>query len=298
MPYTNYAFAYTSAGIKTIQVTADDGNGCIATYTQNILVEEIVPSFTGTPPFITCQPTLQINIINQTTINNPNSTLAYNWIVTPWENAPIWALTPSPASLTSNAVNPTFTITQTQHNPYTVFECHTPIIALTVSSVPLSCVTLKNHTLYTVQRPTAIYTISSSSGCVPHTVTLTSISTTSVNTSISNYTWNVGAPTQYKLKVCSNFSTAIFTFTNPGVYNPTLSIINSSLCEHSTNLATINVSSPPNLSIQSISQNTICAGGTVAITLNSNNPSPQHWHVNTDAGFFLLASIVQFKSDK
>jgi gliding motility-associated-like protein len=286
VPYTHFAYAYTTPGTKTFQIIADAGNGCVATFTQTIFVEQITPSFTGTPPFITCQPTLQANIVNQTTVNNPGSSLIYSWTVAPWANAPIWVNSPSPASLTSNVVNPTFTITQNQFNPYTIFGPHSPIIALTVTSVPLGCVTLLNHTIYTVQRPTAIYSLTSSFGCVPHTVTLTSISTTSVNTSISNYTWNVGTPYPIQSGPAPNFSTAIFTFTSPGVYHPTLTIRNNSLCEHSASIATINISPPPLLGIQSISSNTICAGSTVNITLNSNNPQPQHWHVTTDAGFF------------
>ncbi|MDI1354205.1 MAG: PKD domain-containing protein [bacterium] len=280
---------WNTPGLHTIIVTANAGQ-CQAVQTKTMWVEQVVPEFTFTPIGFTCNPTLTASYVNQSTINS-SSSLNYTWTAPLWNGAP---------TLTSTSTNPTFTYTQGSLNPYTIFFTYAPMVNLHVKSNPRGCWADISHIFDTIQKPSAFFKVDKAEGCVPLSVKFmdsswTFKSTAPVNgytNSITSYTWYSGAgPTLSGTLApppASNSAIPIYlyTYTAVGVYSPSLSIQTKMGCPSTSFVGTITVVDPPIISYALPSGN-VCAGQPFQFTLSAGTSGPvQHWHVDTDNGFF------------
>jgi gliding motility-associated-like protein len=271
---------YSLPGIKTITITASTGN-CVATQTQSIFVEKIVPQFTTSAPFFTCSPILIKPYTNQSTVNSPGP-LSYTWTVRAWNNLYI-------SAYITNSVNPTFTFTQGSNQPYTFFGMYKPEVLLVVTSA-LGCKTYVTHIFDSIHRPTAWFNKNKKEGCVPLTVKFRDSSDTSPIYPIQSYTWNNGAnpPTLVSGTIPPPFVNPTFAYSVAGTYTPYLTISTAGGCTDVSFIDTIYVVNTPTVNMALLSNAIVCAGQTVQINLSASPTSTaiQHWHVETDKGFF------------
>jgi gliding motility-associated-like protein len=284
-PTTVYTYTYplySLSGIKTITITASTGN-CVATQTQSIFVENIVPQFTTSAPFFTCSPTLIKPYVNQSSVNS-SSPLSYTWTSTGWDSQ-------FTSTYSTSLVNPTFTFTQGSNQPYTFFGIYKPEVLLVVTSAPLGCKTYVTHVLDSIHRPTAWFNKNKKEGCLPLTVKFRDSSNT--NTAIypiQSYTWNNGAnpPTLVSGTIPPPFVNPIFTYATPGTYTPYLTISTAGGCSDVSFIDTIYVVNTPAVNMALLSNTTVCAGQPVQINLSAlpTSTTIQHWHVESDQGFF------------
>jgi gliding motility-associated-like protein len=285
VPLSAGIHGYLTPGLKTLTITATAGQ-CVTTVTKTIFVEKITANFTGTAPSNTCSPTFLIGYLNQTTVNS-SSSIVYSWTVSPWGNT---LLTYS----TSTAASPVFNLTQSSNNPFINYS-HPPYFVKTTMlalSQPLGCRAKIEKLTDTIQRPTAIFEVDKSEGCVPLNVVFTNTSATNATLfPITSYTWNFGvSPSSTLAGISTNVSAPIptvsFNYTAAGVYYATLSISTASGCGHTSYNHTITVVTPPAINY-SASTTSVCAGQTVQLNFAAApTETVQHWHLESDAGYF------------
>lgn len=286
--YSNTIHTYSTPGVKIVTITASAGS-CAATVTRQIMVEEITPEFTSTPPGFACTQTVQAQYINQSTVNTSNA-MTYLWEVGDW---------PGLGSQGSTQTNPTFTLTQGSLNPYVIYHIYTPLVRLKVTSA-IGCTAAVSHVLDTIQRPTALFNVNKAQGCAPLTVVMSdssfyfnqglfTASPPSYTNAITSFTWYTGAapstsvsgtvgPFPATFTSIPNFT---YTYSSPGVYTPSLHIQTLNGCTSISLIRTITVVNPPVISY-TLPPGPFCAGVPVAFTLASVPTGVQHWHVNTD----------------
>lgn len=282
--YTSTIHTYTTPGLKTVSITAGSGP-CVATDVKTIFVEEIYPQFAATPIAYTCSPTMTVSYLNQTTVNSGNQ-LSYTWYVDHWRKNP--ALGYWIDSYSSTAVNPTITISQISQYPYTLYSpAYAPKAILTVTSIPLSCISDITHVFDSIRRPTANFVKSKMEGCAPLAVTFSS--TTQTNETIfpvTSYTWFSTAPSGTVSGPGPNIPNFNYVFTTPGTYSVWLAIETASNCAHTSFTDVITVVSPPLISF-TIPPGPFCVGDPVSLNLSAGSGGPvQHWHVISDNGHF------------
>lgn len=292
--FTNSVYLYSSAGVKTVTVKAFSGTCPPAIATRTIFVEQVVPSFTSSPPYFTCNPTLAVTYNNQSTVNStpglPISTLSYTWNVSHWDQDPLH-------SYTSAVTNPSFTLTEASLDPHTIYHAYTPTVNLFVQS-SLGCVASVNHDYHTVHRPAPNFNIfPKSEGCLPLTITLRDSSFTNSINPISSYTWCNGAPAPNTIFVSGTLSpplqptssvipNQLFTYTAVGTYSPYLVITTSLGCTETSYIGTVTVVNPPAFTY-TLPPSPICANTPVTFTLAAIAPAAiNHWHIQSDNGFF------------
>jgi len=271
--YTHTIHAYTTPGLKTVTAKAITGP-CVATQSATIMVEEIIPNFVSVPPSVGCNPTFTAAYTNSTTINT-NNPLSYTWTLADWTGVTTQSL---------YVVNPSFVVTQTATSPYVNYT-HPPYFLhpyMFVSSSPMGCIDVIDQYFDTLQRPTAIFEVDKAEGCVPLTVMFTNSSLTHSTNLQTSATWSFGVSNASTLTTTSPITNSItsFTYTNPGTYYPTLSIMTASGCGHTSYQHTITVASPPTISI-SVTPSVVCAGLTQAQFHFSTaaTSTVQHWHL-------------------
>jgi gliding motility-associated-like protein len=276
VPYSNTIHTYFTPGPKTVSITASAG-GCSQTITRTIFVEQITPTFVATPPAFTCSPTFSVSYTNQTNVNTA-STLSYTWDVVHWNG--------QFGHYTTTATHPTVLVHQESLNPYTIYSPHYGITANLRVVSSLGCHTVQTLTFDSIRRPTALFQTSPTEGCVPLAVTFTNISQTNeVIYPITSYTWDFGAsPSSTLAGTGSVIPVSSFNYTNPGTYYATLSISTASGCGHTSYAHTITVTNPP--AFNYTLPTTACAGQPVTINLAASSSTIQHWHIESDQGYF------------
>lgn len=280
-PTTGTVHIYNTPGQHTISITVQSGQ-CSATQTYTTFVQQILPEFTGLPPFTSCNYSMSATYSNQTTSNIPGS-LSYTW-ATFWDPA---AYNHSTFTSTT-APQPTFVFYQNSLNPYTIYDPFNPTISLFVRST-FGCTAFITHAPHTVMRPTAWFNKDKKEGCAPLTVKLRDTSFT--NTAlypITSYTWNNGAnPPVIVSGVLSPpapIPPQTFTYSSPGTYTPFLSIATASGCTDVSFIDTVIVVNPPVVSASF--PTLVCAGQPVTVSVTATPTTVQHWHVETDNGYF------------
>jgi len=267
---------YPNPGTYTINITATSGT-CQTTATKTVLVQQVVANFTATPPTFTCSPTMTIGLINQSSSN----ATSYTWTAANYNGG---------STSTSTLTNPTFTIVQGSLNPYTIYNTFNISVNL-IAQTAFGCTSTITTNVYdSIRRPTAWFTKDKKEGCAPLVVKFRDSSFT--NTSIypiTSYTWNNGAtpPTLVTGNVPPPIVNPTFTYATPGTYTPYLIIQTATGCIDTSFVDTINVVNPPTVSF-SFSPLTACWNDTIKIinTSPTTTPAIQHWHVESDNGFF------------
>ncbi len=274
-PTTSSIFpGYTAPGIYTINITAGSFP-CTAAQTKTIYVEQVVANFTHTPPSFTCSPTFTASYINLSSSN----AVSYTW--TTFNGV---------GTSTSTLANPTFTFVQGSNNPYTIFNIFPTQVSLIVQSANGCISTATVYSFDTIRRPTAWFNKDKKEGCAPLVVKFRDSSFTHLPLyPITSYTWNNGAnpATIITGNIPPPMVNPTFTYSSPGTYTPYLIIQTATGCIDTSFIDTVNVVNPPTVSF-SVSPNTVCWNQPVIITNTSPTTTPtiQHWHVESDNGFF------------
>jgi gliding motility-associated-like protein len=278
---------YTSAGLKTLTITASIGN-CVATVTKSIFVTEVTPQFTWTAPSFTCMPSMIASWINLSTVNSSVS-MIYQWNVNAWNSSPI----------TSTLTNPTMTLTEASLNPYAWYGMYIvhPVLSVTSTAGPgmRACKANITHVTDTMWRPTAIFNKTKREGCEPLTVVFRDTSDVPnlppyVNYPMTTYTWNSGTSpaTIITGAVPPPVQTPTFTYLSPGTYTPFFAFTTVSGCSAVSFVDTIIVVSQPTVGISFPSNLNTCVGVPIQFSLTASPSSSliQHWHLQSDEGYF------------
>ncbi len=271
-PTTFSTHVYTTPGTYTINITAGVVP-CLAIITKTIYVEQVVANFTFTPPSLTCSPTFTTAYINQ---SSPNA-INYTWTTTNGANV----------TATSTAANPTFTFTNGSLNPYTIYQPYQQNVVLVVQSAN-GCFASVSHQYPTIHRPTAWFNKDKSEGCAPLTVTFRDSSFFNPLFPITSYTWNNGGtPTVTASGPAPPIPNFVFTYTAAGTYTPYLIIQTAGGCIDTSFIDVIHVANPPPIAFTFTPTGNVCWNQTFTVNATSTATPPlQHWHVNTDDGFF------------
>ncbi|MDP3557318.1 MAG: PKD domain-containing protein [Bacteroidota bacterium] len=266
---------YTSPGTYTINISAGSFP-CTAVQTKTIFVEQVVANFTHTPPSYTCSPTFTAAYINQSSSN----AVSYTWTATNYNGNTV---------STSTLTNPTFTLVQGSLNPYTIYNTFSSLVTLVAKSANGCISTFTTHIYDSIRRPTAWFNKDKKEGCAPLVVKFRDSSFT--NTSIypiTSYTWNNGGspPVLITGNIPPPMVNPTFTYSSPGTYTPYLIIQTATGCIDTSFVDTVTVVNPPIFNF-AVTPSVVCWNQpvTVSITPTSTNPV-QHWHVNSDNGFF------------
>lgn len=275
-PTTFSTFIYNTPGTYTINLSAGSFP-CIAAQTKTIFVEQVVANFTHTPPSFTCSPTFTAGYINQSSSN----ATSFTWTASNYNGNSI---------STSTLTNPTFTLVQGSLNPYTIYNTFSSLTTLIAKSANGCISTFTTHVYDSIRRPTAWFNKDKKEGCAPLTVKFRDSSFT--NTSIypiTSYTWNNGAtpPTFVIGNIPPPMVNPTFTYSTPGTYTPYLIVKTATGCIDTSFIDTVKVVVPPIISF-SVSPSIVCWNQPVIITNTSPTTTPaiQHWHVESDNGFF------------
>lgn len=287
---------FSTPGTHTINISVQGGAGCAPTIVQNtVFVEEVLPSFTMTPPHISCTPSMAITYVNLST-NNTGLPMNYTWTAS-WIPHHANIVTPE-TILMNNMANVTFSMYQNSPNPYTIYDYFIPSITLFAQSTSIAgCKTSTVIVEYdTLARPSAFYNVDVRQGCAPLTVNFRDSSFTTQANYVTSYTWCNGASPPVLIPGTTSPPNSVsiapqtFTYTSPGVYYPYLVITTLFGCIDTSYVDTIRVVDPPTVSATFPS--TACAGMPVTINLTGSgtslpgSPGIDNWHVTTDEGFF------------
>lgn len=278
---------FSAPGLHTITISAGN-NPCIAPPVNvTVFVEQITANFGGSTPTVSCSSPFAVSYLQNCSANASS----YTWTV-----------------LNTNSVTNVYTGATANHvfsggstNVYAVFvRPYTPTVTL-LASTANGCLASITKTVHSIERPAAWYNVSKKEGCVPLAVTLYDSSVVYPSCPIISYTWNNGAspPTLITgtLGLPPAANTRIpwqtFTYTTAGVYYPFLSITTASdytnttaTCSDVSYVTTITAVSPPTVSFN-VPTGPFCPDQFVQITNTSPSlPNVQHWHVDSDNGFF------------
>jgi gliding motility-associated-like protein len=266
-----YTFSYPLPGVYTYTVLAGV-SPCTNSVVKTVSVTSITASITASTPTFGCGSPFVCNYFNS---SSPNA-VTYSWSV----------INCNGQVLNSNAQNPTFSLTQGSQNPYTIYPYCAPIVSLVVSSAN-GCTAVATIQADALQRPTAWFNKNKKEGCAPLVVTYRDTSFAYPSPlSIVAYTWNNGAsPPTFSSGVAPPIPNATFTYNTPGTYTPYLIIQTSQGCIDTSFVDTITVVNPTPISF-TVSPLNVCPGQSVTVNMAASSPTVQHWHVQSDAGFF------------
>ncbi len=281
IPFTTTStpiYTYPAPGAYVMTITATSGT-CSAVKVKNIFVQQVIASFTTTPPTYTCSKTFLAPMINQSS----GGASTYFWTYNYYQNMPV-------SGFTSTATNPTFTFVAGSLNPYHIYSLYSPTICLIAKS-HFGCISQQTCTITdSIRRPTAWFYMNKKEGCVPLTVNFRdSIFTNSVVYPVTSYTWNNGAnpATLVSGIVPPPIIKPTFTYTATGTYTPYLVIQTQGGCRDTSFVDTVHVVNPPIVSFN-VSPLNPCWNQPIQITNTSpaTNPPIQHWHVDSDNDYF------------
>lgn len=266
VPPDTVMHGFYTPGNQIITVTAVIG-ACVATKTFAIYVQKVVASFTATPPAFSCSSPFQV------TFNNTST----------WGSNFIWLIPTNgtPATYSTTGATATYSISQGSNNPYTIFQIYKPPITLIAIS-NYGCRDTVTNIFDSIKRITAYFYTDKKEGCVPLTVKFTDSSFSS--SPINYYQWNFGDGSPNVAGPTA--TTTVHTYTAVGTYTVIHIVQNVPGCRDTSFKYVINVVNPPNPSF-TFTPSIVCWNQPVTI-INTTNPadSVNHWHVNSDAGYF------------
>ncbi|MEM6342586.1 MAG: PKD domain-containing protein [Bacteroidota bacterium] len=193
----NPTHTYVSDGFYTVSLTVTDANGCINTLVKTDYIQLNTPTANFTSNATPGCPPLVVDFTN---LSTADTTLSYLWDFGDGNTST--QLDPSHTYYVSD----TFTVTLIITN---VFGCKDTVI-------------MPDH-VYTHDRPTASFSLSDTSVCVPENIIMSSTSSPS-GSPITNYQWDFG------LGSGATTPTATYLYTIAGTYNPSLSIEDANGC--------------------------------------------------------------------
>lgn len=296
---------FIQPGAHTITAYANIGAGCPVTSVQSVVfVERVVADYSWTPPHSSCAPSMTASYINLSS-NNTGVSMTFTWNVDypPSTSNFVNGQASSTSSITTNlATQPSFTYAQGSANPYTIYQYFIPNITLIARSSSIA--QCQGDTIHyspdTLVRPSAFFNVNKRMGCAPLTVKFRDSSLYLPWHAVTGYTWCNGAqpPTFVSGVPASPYPNdtipkQVFTYNTPGIYRPYLIISTSFGCADTSYKDSIIVVAPPSVSASFPS--TVCAGETVTIQVNASPATGtvvapynqiDHYHVDTDAGFF------------
>ncbi len=265
--------AYSSAGQYTISVNAGTGQCTITPQYFTVVVEQVNAHYTSGAPYTTCSHTKIVGFNNQSTGN----IVQYQWSYTDF----------SGSLVTSTVTNPTFTFTTYDTDPYTYTSTpYNPTVTLIATSAA-GCKDTFSIAQHTINPPVAWFYKDKREGCVPLAVKFNDTSLAFPPHPVTSYTWHNGAAPPVTV-VGNTFPipSHVFTYTATGLYEPYLVVETLGGCIDTSFVDTVIVVDPPVVSF-SFSPSQVCPGQAVQIVNTSPNISSiQHWHVESDNGFF------------
>jgi len=276
---------FNTPGLQQMTLSVQ-ASGICPSYTvqKSVFVEQVIASFTNTPPHSTCGPSIVANYINTSSVNTSHS-LTFEWFLA-WPANAHWQGVPTNTTINSMA-NTSFTFSVGSKNPYTIYKLFTPYITMKATSNSIAqCTASILHVDYdTLARPTAFFNLDKRKGCSPLTVKFrdSSFYSPSHPVPVTNYTWCNGATPSL---TAIGTLTATFTYTT-GTYYPYLLIETIDGCIDTSFVDTIRVGTPP--TVTATFPSTACAGTPVTINMSASATSTlpiDNWHVTTDNGFF------------
>lgn len=264
---------FFTPGNQTITVTAFIG-ACTHTMSFPVYVQKVVASFTSTPLAFSCYSPFTANFINTSSGGATN----FQWS---------FPINSSPGTFTTSSIGtatcPTYTLTQGSNNPYTIFEYYKPTVTMIAIS-NFGCRDTIQHTYDSIKRITSYFYTDKSEGCVPLTVKFTDSSFS--QQPINFYSWNFGDGSPIVSGPTS--TVVVHTYTAVGSYSVTHIIQNVAGCRDTSFIYWIHVVNPPNPSF-TFTPSVVCWNQPVQI-INTTTVAPgdtvNHWHVNSDGGFF------------
>jgi gliding motility-associated-like protein len=258
----NVSHTYAAAGTYTITATSSIGS-CTDVKTFVIVVDQVIANFTTNGAHFSCNPTLQVDYVNQST-----GASSYTWNF-------------SNGVPNSTLDNPSITYSQGSLNPYTIFP-QLPLTTTLTAVSALGCRDTAVMTLDSIHRPTAFFYTDGNEGCAPLSIIFTDSSFSSAN--VTNYAWHFddGSP------IVSGPTDTIVThvYADTGLYHPYLVITNADGCIDTSFFYPVWAADPPGPDF-TFSPSTVCPQDTVFITNNTNPAdSVNHWHVISDNTYF------------
>lgn len=230
---------YIYPGNYTVTLIASSGSKCSDTLKWKITVEKVTAEFLESPDN-SCSSSSVIDSFKNQSIN----AVSYLWTFTDGS--------------TSTAENPTFTFSAPYNsNPYAINPQYTYVTKLSVTS-PHGCLSSVSQN-FIIQRPTAIFSIDTSQGCLPFKVKFTSQSIS--QSPIHFFQWQFGDG----IDSLSLSNVYTHTYSSPGVYNARLIITNALNCIDTSYYLTVMAGNKPAPAF-SVSPNPFCSSEPVQFT--------------------------------
>jgi gliding motility-associated-like protein len=264
---------YTASGYYPVKLTVYNGS-CFDDTTITVYVEKPVANFSFSPTYMCKLP----KVITLNNMSTPTGGSTYQWGF--WENYTQYVFSPTG----SISVNPSFTITNIDTNRYSIYSLNDhDSITLTITTARGCKDHLKIYFADSIFLPTARYMPDIYEGCVPLTVHFYDSSRSKEPITLYDYNFGDGSP-----HVTGN-PNPVHTYTNTGIYYPTLIIHNAGGCGDTSYRIKIQVGRPPAASF-SLTPTNICIGDTVHFTdTTPASDSVDSWHYYGDGGFFASA---------
>jgi gliding motility-associated-like protein len=268
---------YTASGTYQVKLTITNG-ACSSSATHTVFVQQPVANFSVTPPYMLCKLPAMVSAVNSST---PSSATTYTW--TYYQSYTQYSVTPTSYTVTS----PTFTLTDLDHNPYTINTLNImDSISLWITTAQ-GCKSHKSFILIdTIFLPTARFMPNKYQGCVPLTVTFSDSSKTGPRNPITSWKYIFGDGASTTLS--SAPANTIHTYTAVGIYYPTLVIQTQNGCPDTSYAIEIEVGKKPVANF-SVSPTTVCIGDNVQLTNTSTTQadSIDTWHYYGDGGYYV-----------
>ncbi|MDI1354202.1 MAG: PKD domain-containing protein [bacterium] len=279
--------AYSTVGIQTITIGAGSPP-CVATpITKTVSVQQVIADFAGVTPTVSCASPFGVTY---TSTSSSNAT-QFQWSFQ----------ISSSVAITGTGSPVQFTLTQGSMNQYAIFNRpFTPTITLVARSAA-GCMATASKTVHSIERPSAWFNTNKKEGCVPLTVTFYDSSIVFPSCPLINYTWCNGAsPPVFvtgSVPLPPSASSVIpwqnFVYNVTGTYTPYLIITTASNYTNTVNTCTdvsfldrIIVANPPVVSFN-VLPGPYCPDQAVQIVNTTPNMnSVQHWHAQSDYGYF------------
>jgi gliding motility-associated-like protein len=274
---TVYIPSYSVAGVYNVTISAGSGQCTTTPVVKTLTVQQVVASFTASQPFASCQPSFTAQYTNLSSSNATQFIWSYpdqNNVVT-----------------TSTLTNPVFTFSLSKYSLYArPTPSYNPVVTLIAISAA-GCSATATDSLHSIQRSSPWFTKNKREGCAPLVVTFRDSTHFYPPFPITSYTWvsNLGSPSVTAIGTASASPPYIpphtFTYSTPGLYRPYLLVTTANGCTEMSFIDTVVVANPPPLSF-SFSPAQVCPGQAVQIINTTTTSGIQHWHVDSDNGFF------------
>jgi gliding motility-associated-like protein len=262
---------YSAGGTYNVKLHVSQGS-CFKDTTRTIFVEDPQATFSLAPTYSCSAPEL-VNMNNTSTGAVPGSTFSWTFAT----GTPKYKLN----QITSTLPNPQIKISDQDTNRFTI-DTRDVILNVSLSiKTPAGCTaTLSKLLTDTIFLPTARIQPDKSRGCAPLTVAFSDSSISHEPIVNWTYIWGDGTP-----NVIANSKGVVnHTYTNPGIYQAKLVIVNNKGCTDTSYVIVIYVGVPPTPNF-TVAPAMVCPNTPVVFTNTSTAPgnSPiDTWHYTTD----------------